>query len=133
MRAFTRITAAAVFGAGADCVDVQVSISGQPEGEPVFRIVGLPDSAMREGRERIRNAVRHGGWSWPQRHVTVNLAPAGARFAGIVRHTDAEREYAYDRAASIGRLDKALDAAATRGWVVVDMRRAWSRVFPATE
>ncbi|WP_283950765.1 HAD family hydrolase [Pedosphaera parvula] len=53
----------------------------------------------------------------------------GARFEGLVHHTDAEREYAYDRNSSIGRLDKALDEARERGWVVVDMKRDWKRVF----
>ena len=77
VRTFARTSGAALFGARAETVDVQVSLEGSVEmGSPVFRIVGLPDSALREGRERIRNAVTHGGWAWPQRHVTVNLAPA---------------------------------------------------------
>src|SRR5215203_4602934 len=50
-------------------------------------------------------------------------AGAGARFIGIVHHTDAEREWAYDRASHIGRLDKALDEAVPKGWTVVDMKR----------
>lgn len=54
----------------------------------------------------------------------------GARFMGIVHHTDAEREYAYDRQSHVGRLDKALDAAAKRGWTVVDMKRDWKTIFP---
>jgi hypothetical protein len=57
-------------------------------------------------------------------------AGAGPRFALLVHHTDAEREWAYDRASSIGRLDQALDAAIARGWTVVDMKRDWKRVFP---
>ncbi|MGM4964582.1 HAD family hydrolase [Tardiphaga sp. 1201_B9_N1_1] len=55
----------------------------------------------------------------------------GARFAGIVRHTDADREYAYDRQSKIGKLDKALDQAAARNWIVVDMKADWNRVFPS--
>ncbi len=50
--------------------------------------------------------------------------------AAIVRHTDAEREWAYDRTSKVGRLDRALDEADARGWTVVDMRRDWRRVFP---
>ena len=42
---------------------------------------------------------------------------------------DAEREYAYDRDTSFGRLDKALDAAAMNHWVVVDMKNDWKRIF----
>ena len=51
-------------------------------------------------------------------------------FALIVHHTDAEREVAYDRDSSIGRLDKALDEAGQKGWTVVDMKKDWKRVFP---
>ncbi len=47
-----------------------------------------------------------------------------------MHHTDAEREYAYDRKSEFGRLDKALDAAAINKWTVVDMKRDWKRIFP---
>ena len=53
----------------------------------------------------------------------------GLRFIGILHHTDAEREWAYDRYSGIGRLDKALDEAEARGWTVVDMKKDWKRVF----
>ena len=83
MRSFMRVAGATVFGAEARLVDVQVSIAGEDEGgEACFRIVGLPDSALREGRERIRSAVVHGNWKWPYRPITVNLAPAAARKEG---------------------------------------------------
>jgi len=54
----------------------------------------------------------------------------GARLALIVHHDDAEREVAFDRASHIGRLDKALDEAAAKGWTVVSMKREWKAVFP---
>jgi len=54
----------------------------------------------------------------------------GARLGLLVHHTDAEREYAYDRDSSIGRLARGLDEADARGWIVVDMKRDWARVFP---
>jgi phosphoglycolate phosphatase-like HAD superfamily hydrolase len=57
-------------------------------------------------------------------------AGVGARFAGLVHHTDAEREYAYDRQSKIGKLDKALDEATPKGWTVVDMKRDWKTIFP---
>jgi phosphoglycolate phosphatase-like HAD superfamily hydrolase len=57
-------------------------------------------------------------------------AGGGARLIGIVHHTDAEREWAYDRASAIGRLDKALDEANARGWTVVSMKDDWKRIFP---
>jgi hypothetical protein len=55
---------------------------------------------------------------------------SGTRFMGIVHHTDAEREYAYDRQSHVGKLDKALDEAAKRNWTVVDMKRDWKTIFP---
>lgn len=55
---------------------------------------------------------------------------AGLRFAGLVHHTDAGREWAYDRQSSVGRLDKALDEARRRGWLVVDMKADWKVVYP---
>ncbi|MGU3493053.1 HAD family hydrolase [Xanthobacteraceae bacterium A53D] len=54
----------------------------------------------------------------------------GPRFGLIVHHTDAEREWAYDRKSPVGRLDKALDQAPARGWQVVDMKTDWKSVFP---
>ena len=54
---------------------------------------------------------------------------AGARFGMIVHHTDAEREWAYDRESSVGALARGLDEAAARGWVVMDMKRDWNVVF----
>lgn len=57
--------------------------------------------------------------------------PEGPSFCLYVHHTDAEREWAYDRDSHIGRLDKGLDEAAARGWTVVDMKTDWAQVFPA--
>ncbi len=57
-------------------------------------------------------------------------AGPGARFGMIVHHTDAEREWAYDRDSPIGRLDKALDEAKSKGWTIVDMKADWKVVFP---
>jgi phosphoserine phosphatase len=54
----------------------------------------------------------------------------GLRFGLIVHHTDAEREYAYDRDTSFGRLDKALHAAAVNKWTVADMKKDWKVIFP---
>jgi phosphoglycolate phosphatase-like HAD superfamily hydrolase len=56
-------------------------------------------------------------------------AGAGPRFMGLVRHTDAAREWAYDRQSHIGRLDKALDEATARGWTVVDMKTDWKKIY----
>ena len=57
----------------------------------------------------------------------------GRRLGLIVHHDDAEREYAYDRDSSIGRLDQALDQASANGWVVVSMKDDWQTTFPQEE
>lgn len=54
----------------------------------------------------------------------------GPRLGVLIRHTDAEREWAYDRASKVGRLDRALDAAPAAGWTVVDMKRDWNVIYP---
>jgi phosphoglycolate phosphatase-like HAD superfamily hydrolase len=59
------------------------------------------------------------------------MAGKGLRFAGLVHHTDATREYAYDRESKVGKLDQALDEATVKGWAVVDMKEDWKTVFPA--
>lgn len=55
---------------------------------------------------------------------------SGARFMALIHHTDAEREWAYDRKSSIGHLDKALDEAKGKGWTVVNMKQDWKAVYP---
>jgi hypothetical protein len=56
-------------------------------------------------------------------------AMAGPRLMLLVHHTDAEREWAYDRKSHVGRLDKALDEARAKGWTIVDMKSDWKRIF----
>jgi hypothetical protein len=56
-------------------------------------------------------------------------AGSGTRFCLYVHHTDAEREWAYDRKSTVGRLDKGLDEAAQRGWTIVDMKNDWKNIF----
>ena len=56
-------------------------------------------------------------------------AGPGARLGVYIHHDDAEREYAYDRKSSIGRLSRGLDEAPKRGWIVVSMKNDWKRVF----
>ncbi len=57
------------------------------------------------------------------------MAGNGPHFAGLVHHTDADREFAYDRKSKIGKLDKALDEANAKGWLVVDMAKDWATVY----
>jgi hypothetical protein len=58
-------------------------------------------------------------------------ASPGPRLALYVHHTDAAREWAYDRQSPVGRLDKGLDEARAKGWTVVDMKTDWKRIYPA--
>jgi phosphoglycolate phosphatase-like HAD superfamily hydrolase len=55
----------------------------------------------------------------------------GARLGMLVHHTDAEREWAYDRQSSFGHLDKAMDAAGPEGWTLIDMKTDWKTIYPA--
>jgi len=55
---------------------------------------------------------------------------SGARLGLIVRHDDAEREFAYDRKSHVGKLDRALDEAGPRGWTVLSIKQDWKQVFP---
>ena len=70
----------AVYGIEARPVEVEVNIS--PGGNGDFQIVGLPDSAIRESRPRIRAAVRNSGFEFPVQYITINLAPADLRKEG---------------------------------------------------
>jgi phosphoglycolate phosphatase-like HAD superfamily hydrolase len=65
-----------------------------------------------------------------QQMLQWTAAGPGLRFMGIVHHTDVLREWAYDRQSLIGKLDKALDEATAKHWVVADMKRDWKRIYP---
>src|SRR6266850_6382996 len=75
----SRVRSGALRGIDALVVDVEVDVS---PGLPQTTTVGLPDGAVREARDRIRAALRNSGFEYPQRRVTVNLAPAGVRKEG---------------------------------------------------
>jgi hypothetical protein len=63
--------------------------------------------------------------------IEYTLAGEGRRMGLFVHHTDGDHEYAYDRKSHVGTLDKALDQAAAKGWIIVDMKKDWKTVFPA--
>jgi len=65
-----------------------------------------------------------------QQMLEYTAGGEGARFMGLVHHTDAVREYAYDRESPIGRLDKAWDEAVRRKWTVVNMKTDWGVIYP---
>jgi magnesium chelatase family protein len=69
-----KVNASAIVGLDALPIEVEVDISSQ--GLPSFTIVGLPDKAVEEAKERVRSAIRNSGADFPARRITVNLAPA---------------------------------------------------------
>ena len=79
MTGFARVTACALWGLETELVSVEVDVAS---GLPGFDIVGLPDTAVREARERVRAAIRNSGFEFPLRRITVNLAPAERRKEG---------------------------------------------------
>jgi phosphoglycolate phosphatase-like HAD superfamily hydrolase len=76
-----------------------------------------------------RPLLAFGNSDGDQQMLQWTAAGEGARFMGIVHHTDDVREWAYDRQSHIGRLDKALDEGRGRGWTIVDMKVDWKKVF----
>ena len=60
-------------------------------------------------------------------YVTAGDGPS---LGMIVHHTDAKREFAYDRDSHIGKLDKAMTDAPAKGWLLIDMAQDWSRIYP---
>src|SRR3712207_4916739 len=80
-----RTQSAAVYGIDADLVDIEVDLTparGEADTPSSVTIVGLPDAAVRESRERIRAAVNNSGFFFPFHKTTVNLAPADVRKEG---------------------------------------------------
>ncbi len=75
----SKVTSSTVYGLDAYRVDVEVDMS---PGLPMFSIVGLPDAAVKESRERVRAAVKNTGFNFPIRRITVNLAPADIKKEG---------------------------------------------------
>ena len=74
-----RLRSATLFGIHASVVDVEVDVSN---GLPAFTMVGLPDSTVRESRDRVRSAIRNSGFEFPSRRITINLAPASVQKHG---------------------------------------------------
>ncbi len=82
------------------------------------------------GRRPIFAAGNSDGDLQMLQYTTIGRSPS---FGLIIHHTDAEREWAYDRDSHVGQLDKALDEASQQGWVVVDMKEDWRRIYPGIQ
>jgi hypothetical protein len=78
----------------------------------------------------LRPIAAFGNSDGDMQMLQYTTGASGARFGLLVHHTDAVREWAYDRKSSVGKLDKALDAAPAAGWIVMDMKNDWKTIFP---
>src|SRR6202140_4838449 len=74
-----KIYSVAVYGVDAYEIEIEVNGAG---GDPNIVIVGLPDTAVKESRDRVTTAVANSGFSWPRGRTTINLAPADIKKAG---------------------------------------------------
>jgi phosphoserine phosphatase len=97
----------------------EIELVDDKEGKPagIHRIIGR------------RSIAAFGNADGDLQMLQWTAAGAGPRLVALVHHTDGEREWAYDRQSAFGRLDRALDEARARGWLVIDMKRDWARVF----
>lgn len=109
----------------------------RPEGPVILKLPGVDSVAEGEGKplsiHRLigrRPIASFGNSDGDLQMLQWTAAGPGKHLCLLVHHTDAEREWSYDRQSNVGKLDKALDEAVKRGWVVVDMRTEWARVFP---
>ncbi|MDD5009864.1 MAG: magnesium chelatase domain-containing protein, partial [Syntrophorhabdaceae bacterium] len=75
----SKVTTATVYGIDGIKIDVEVDIS---YGLPAFSIVGLPETSVRESKERVRAAIKNSGFEFPNDRITINLAPADVRKEG---------------------------------------------------
>ena len=90
-----------------------------PEEEPAAQMIGrMPIAAF-------------GNSDGDFQMLEYTTSAAGKRFALIVHHTDAEREWAYDRGSHVGKLERGLDEASARGWVLADMKADWKVIYPS--
>jgi hypothetical protein len=114
-------------------VKLQTGANGKPELMKLAKIEFVDDGPGKPvGINRFigrRPIFAFGNSDGDLQMLQWTAAGEGARFVGLVHHTDGMREYAYDRQSKIGKLDKALDEARAKGWTIVDMKQDWKRIF----
>jgi phosphoglycolate phosphatase-like HAD superfamily hydrolase len=139
---FMRVFAERVYGIPPEQVvgsNGGLELKKGPDGKPVLmklaKIELVDDHAGKPvGIQRFigrRPLFAFGNSDGDKEMLEWTAAGDGPRFMGLVHHTDAEREYAYDRISHVGKLDKAWDEAVARKWTVVDMKKDWKQVFSA--
>jgi hypothetical protein len=114
-----------------------VEVNGQ------YRIIGLPELEwINDGSNKPlsiqhqigrRPVIAFGNSDGDQDMLLWTTGANGPRLGGIIHHTDGAREVAYDRQSAIGKLNTALDLAPKNNWLVVDMKKDWRTIFPATQ
>jgi hypothetical protein len=135
----TRIFSERVYGTPPEQVVGSTGKLKLRDGEPVF--VKLPERNCIDDKEGklipIQTHIGHrpkasfGNSDGDIQMLQWATARSGAKFGLLVHHTDAEREWAYDRASSVGKLDRGLGDAQANGWTLVDMKTDWKVVvFP---
>lgn len=137
---FMRVFAEEVYGIPPEQIigsSMKAGYEMRPDG-PV--IVKLPELGFIDDKEGKPVAIHQhigrrpvfasGNSDGDQQMLEWTTSGEGPRFALIVHHTDAEREWAYDRESHVGRLDSVLDLAAERNWLLVDMKRDWLAIYP---
>lgn len=115
---------------------IETKFALQPEGPVLVRLPKLDFVDDHEGKPvgihkfiGRRPILAMGNSDGDLEMCQWTAAGRGLRFVGLVHHTDEKREWAYDRDSQIGKLDKALDEAQARDWLIVDMQHDWRRVF----
>jgi phosphoglycolate phosphatase-like HAD superfamily hydrolase len=142
-------------------VDFMRSITEDAYGIPAWQVVGSEGSTTYEVKDGVPELMKTGGISFIddkdgkpvgiERKIGARpifaagnsdgdfamlewtTAGEGPRFGMLVHHTDAEREFAYDREGHVGVLDKGLDEAGERGWTLVDMKNDWGQIWTGEE
>ena len=103
-----KVLSSAVIGIDAYAVEVEVDIAA---GLPVFSMVGLPEAAVKESKDRVKSAIKNSGYSFPDDRITVNLAPADIKKEGT----------GFDLPIALGLLaaTRLIDQAALNGYLVL--------------
>ncbi|MFL7869710.1 MAG: HAD family hydrolase [Anaerolineales bacterium] len=137
---FMRPWTEAVYGIPPEQVvgsSIKTKFEMRKDGPVLVRLPELNFNDDKEGKPIGINAhigrrpiAAFGNSDGDQQMLQWTTAGQGLRFGLLVHHTDAEREWAYDRKSHIGKLDKALDEASARGWTIVDMKKDWKVIYP---
>jgi phosphoglycolate phosphatase-like HAD superfamily hydrolase len=137
---FMRPWTEAVYGIPPEQVvgsSIQTKFEMRPDGPVLMRLPKMNFIDDKEGKPVGINShigrrpiAAFGNSDGDLQMLQWTMAGKGRRFALLVHHTDADREWAYDKNSSVGRLDKALTEAEAQGWTVVDMQKDWKVIYP---